>query len=258
MNSWFGEIRLQDACVVGGVIYRVHARAACLQPDSSSWRELLLVPNGETPRAAIDARTARWLAWKPDIGGMLWTPIEVPDGVVPDELDALQRLEFRGRVYRRQACDHFQISQVEGETGSDVHVGERIQFVEMLAGAERPCLERSTRGLEACTGHRMTAVEIRDAFLRDELRPDPLEADRRRSFWDPSRPRPDEFPSRLGGWFRREVISAAIAAAIAIPLVLLYSCSRDCQQTRVNPQTGRTEYVCADGSVRSSRSWFDR
>jgi hypothetical protein len=258
MNSWFRAIRLQDACLVGGVVYRVHARMACLQPDSSFWQELLLVPNGETPVGAIEARAARWLAWEPDIGGLLWTPIELPDGVVPGELDALHRLEYRGRTYRRQERDHFQVSQVEGEVGGDVHSGERIQYVELLAGAERLCLEWGASGLDAYTGRRMTAVEIRDAFLREGVRLDLRKADARPMLSAAPLPMSGSFRARGGKELTGEAISWAIALAVALPLVMLQSCSDDCQQTRVNPQTGKTEYVCSDGSVRSSRSWFGK
>ena len=264
MNSWFRAIRIQDVCRFGSVDYRVHARLTCVQPDSEFWQELLLVPLGESPARALEARSARWLAWEPDIGGLYWTPVELPGGIVPGEIEQLTRLQHRSRSYRRVERDHYQVAGIDGEAGGDVHPGERVQYADLLAGSERLSLEWSSSGLDAYEGRRITAAEIRDAFRHSGVKLD-LRASNDVTPRVPQRAvqaiqRHEKIPrtERIHRETPGEILSWVIGAAIAIPLVMLESCSSDCQQARVNPQTGKTEYVCSDGSVRSSRPWYGK
>ena len=260
MNSWFRAIRLGDACRFGKTDYRVQGRLACLQADSSFWQELLLTPTDVSPAQAIESRRALWLAWEPDIGGLSWTPIELPAGIVPGELDQLQRLNYGGRLYRRQERDHYQVSQVEGDLAGDVRSGERVQYVELLSGSERLCLEWGESGLDAYVGRRLTAIDLRDGFREAGVRLDMRAANDSLSqvrgtakSARQARQDSDEVSESL----QANVVMYAIAFVIAIPLILMDGCSPDCRQ-QTNPQTGKTEYACSDGSVRSSRPWFGK
>lgn len=255
MNSWFRAIRIQDVCRIGSTDYRVHARLTCVQPDSGFWQELLVVPVGDSPARSIEARTARWLAWEPDIGGLLWTPIELPSAIVPGEIEQLTRLQHRGRSYRRLERDHYQVAGIDGEVAGDVHMGERVQYADLLAGTERLSLEWSSSGLDAYEGRRITASEIREAFGHSGVKLD-LRAS------NDVMPRVPQRAVQAIQWHeephrdsRGDLLGWVIGVVIVVPLLMLEHCSSDCQQARVNPQTGKTEYVCSDGSVRSSRPW---
>lgn len=252
MNAWFAAIRVGDACSTEGVDYRVAGVLAFLQPDSSFWTEWLLVPEGETSARALDSHSARWLGWEEDIGALLWTPIDVPAGVVPAAIDGLQKLEHRGRVYRRMERDSYVVSRVQGRADANSRTGERFDYLEMLAGSDRLDFEWNAGGLSACEGRRVRATEVRDWFLlrgvRLEARAASATAVRRaRAVETPKRRH--RLPDEVWGW--------VLGLLVAIPVILLESCSPRCTE-RFNAQTQQTEYVCSDGTVRNSRPWFGK
>jgi hypothetical protein len=262
VNAWFRAIRLADQCQVDGIAYRVAGQVACLQPDGSFWQEWLLVPPGDAPDAAAAAYTTRWVAWEEDIGGLLWKPIPLPDGIVPGELDRLSTLQYAGLTWRRQERDSYQVAHVEGNVGSDSVSGERVEYSELLAGTQRLCLEWNERGLEAYHGRKYTAQELRAWFAACQV---PLEARALQPV--PARPRPavattgSEYAGAFGRariQTKQDLIGFVIGIAIFIPVLMLDNCASDCQQRRINPTTGQVEYVCANGSVRSSRPWFGK
>jgi hypothetical protein len=245
-------------CRIGSVDYRVHARLTCVQPDSAFWQELLLVPVGDSPARALASRSARWLAWEPDIGGLLWTPIELPAALVPGEIEQLTRLKHQGREYRRLERDHYQVAGIDGEAGGDVQAGERVQYADLLAGTERLSLEWSGSGLDAYEGRRISAIEIREAFGASGVK---LDLRASNDVLPRTPQRAVQAVERYKGTrhdLKDDILGWVIGFAIAVPLVMLENCSADCQRARVNPQTGRTEYVCSDGSVRNSRPWFGK
>lgn len=263
MNAWFRAIRVADPCQVDGVPYRVVGQVACLQPDGSFWQEWMLVPPGETPDAAVAAGSARWVAWEEDVGGLYWKPIPLPEGILPGELDGLTTLKYAGLTWRRQERDRYQVAHVEGNVGSDSVSGERVEYAELLAGSQRLCLEWNDRSLDAYLGRRYTAQELRGWFAAAKVRLDSRSpsgsvrppAAAAVPAYDPG----DAGSIRRGRFSTKEdVLGFVIGVAIFIPVAMLDNCASDCQQPRVNPQTGKTEYVCANGSVRSSRPWFGK
>lgn len=252
MSPWFAEIRVGDACSIEGVDYRVAGIHACLAPDGDFWHEWLLVPADEKTRAALDAGHQRWIAQEADIGVTFWTPVDTPAGVTLANVDGLQKLEHRARVYRRMERGSYVVSRVQGTVG-DRRSGERVEYVELLAGSDRLDLEWTAHGIAACEGRRIKSTAVRDWFA---LRGVSLEG--RTLERSAQRFRKQELPpptvhsdpsAEAWGW--------VIGLLIAVPFILLESCSSHCQE-RYNAQTQKTEYVCSDGSVRNSRPWFGK
>lgn len=236
MNAWYRQIRIGDRCRLEATAWRVAGSVACLLPDGTFWQEWRLM--AEPP-----ASGERWLAWKEDVGAVLWRPVQWPAQAVAGELDSLQRFEHDGRVFRRMLRDSYRIARIEGDVNAASRPDEQVEYAEYLAGTQRFALEWNARGQTAFAGEKLSPQAALEGFQGTAA----AQAVRARPLARSKSGQNDEGESVTS-------IITAVACLLVMLLSFWWESSIDCN-ARTNPQTGQIEYACSDGTVRNSRPW---
>jgi hypothetical protein len=198
---------------------------------------------------ALAAGQARWLRWRVDSHVAWLGAVTLPPGTDAATLAAAPDFTLDGRRYRGLRDDRASVVALDGDAGDALREGESLRVLDMTAPGERLCALWNDRVQWVAAGPRVTIDTVSRWFA--EAGKD-LAAGLRRP---PTLPRGAPVQGGSGGG--QEVgLTIALVAMVAF-ILLVDGCDSDCRQ-RVNPQTGQTEYVCEDGSIRRSRGWFGK
>lgn len=249
MYARLAAIAPGDRCVVDGTYWQVAARAVLRLPDGEFDHLRLFVPPGMPTAAALAASQAHWLRWRVDSHIAWLGAVTLPSGTDAHTLASAPDFTLDGRRYRSLRDDRASVVSLDGDAGDALREGEAVRVLDMTAPGDRLCALWNDRVQWIAAGPRVTVDTVTRWFaaagkdLAAGLRGPP--------------PLPRGKPVRPGSGGGLEVGSVIALVAMVAFILLVEGCDDDCRQ-RVNPQTGQTEYVCEDGTIRRSRGWFGK
>lgn len=259
MSKAFNSIHLGDLLQINEVRYFAAGKISLKTPEGFIWDEWLLCPEQLKPANAIAGLNHKWLASDPESGLTLWSPANISQQHLLNNLRSGATITINGTIYKAIEVDEARVIHCLGDVGDDCREGDRFSFADMRGNSTLMLsIEWNSSQQEAMFGRRIPDADIykwAKAAGNDIMGRVPLTTYRKSSFLSASSDSDSDSDSeKMGplGW----VISIVVFGLA----ILLESCDGEdnCYQ-KLNTATNQYETVCDDGvrrhGGRGSSGW---